>query len=308
MKIEDIADAAFRAIEKALPSALAPIFKAFDVLAGQFDALKSVVGEIQAKVADGSLRGERGQQGERGEPGDSGADGKDAEPINLRDVIAELSIAPEVKTVLALLAAEAAPEGIARHLAENPPAAGKDGANGRDGADGKSVTLDDIKGLIESQSAQWHLEFERRAQDTLQRAIEKMPIPRDGKDGRDGRDGKDGKNGTNGVDGLAFDTAEGEFDIERGFVVKMVGGGREAEFVLPYMVHRGFWREGLGVKATQSITHDGALWIAKRDNASKPCLENAEDWQLAARKGRDGRDGKDGKAPPGPVKLGDGNA
>ena len=66
----------------------------------------------------------------------------------------------------------------------------------------------------------------------------------------------------------------------------------------------GFWREGMKCFALQAITHDGALWIAKRDTAAKPCLENADDWQLAARKGRDGRDGKDGKPPPGPVKLG----
>jgi hypothetical protein len=114
--------------------------------------------------------------------------------------------------------------------------------------------------------------------------------------------------GQDGKDGLSFDTVTGAYDSERGFVLRLAAGERSTELVLPYMVHRGFWREGMGVKLGQSITHDGALWIAKRDTAAKPCLEATQDWQLAARKGRDGRDGKDGRPPPGPVRLGEGNA
>ncbi|MCD9005225.1 hypothetical protein LDO31_03050 [Luteimonas sp. XNQY3] len=109
--------------------------------------------------------------------------------------------------------------------------------------------------------------------------------------------------GEDGKDGLAFDTASGEYDADRGFVIRLAAGDRSSEFVLPYMVHRGFWREGMGTKAAQSVTHDGALWIAKRANASKPCLENADDWILAARKGRDGKDGKSVKVASGPVSL-----
>jgi len=114
--------------------------------------------------------------------------------------------------------------------------------------------------------------------------------------------------GEDGRDGISFETATGEYDAERGFVIKLGAGERRTELVLPYMVHRGFWREGLSTKAGQSITHDGALWIAKRDNASKPCLENEQDWALAARKGRDGKDGKSVRVPAEPVKLGAGNA
>lgn len=114
--------------------------------------------------------------------------------------------------------------------------------------------------------------------------------------------------GEDGRDGISFETATGEYEAERGFVIKLGAGERRTEMVLPYMVHRGFYREGMGMKAGQSITHDGALWIAKRDNASKPCLENEQDWALAARKGRDGKDGKSVRVPAEPVKLGAGNA
>ncbi|UUS13342.1 hypothetical protein NMB32_14620 [Stenotrophomonas sp. CD2] len=116
-----------------------------------------------------------------------------------------------------------------------------------------------------------------------------------------GRDGEDGQHG------LSFETASGDYDSERGFVITLGSGDRRTELVLPYMVHRGFHREGLGMKAGQSVTHDGALWIAKRANASKPCLENTDDWILAARKGRDGRDGRSVRVPAGPVSLGDGD-
>lgn len=117
-----------------------------------------------------------------------------------------------------------------------------------------------------------------------------------------GNNGSDGRNGKDGEHGISFDNVTGEYDAERGFVLTLSQGERKAEFILPYMVHKGFWREGMKVKAAESITHDGALWIAKRDNAAKPCLENADDWQLAARKGRDGVDGKSYRTTE-PVKL-----
>jgi len=114
--------------------------------------------------------------------------------------------------------------------------------------------------------------------------------------------------GEDGRDGLSFETASGEYYAERGFVLTLGAGDRRKEFVLPYMVHRGFHRDGMGMKAGQSVTHDGALWIAKRDNASRPCLENADDWILAARKGRDGKDGKSVRVPTEPVQLGGSHA
>ena len=91
---------------------------------------------------------------------------------------------------------------------------------------------------------------------------------------------------------------------ERGFVLRATRGAVSREFVLPYMKHVGFWSEGKSVKAGESATHDGALWIAKRDTSAKPCLENGEDWILAARKGRDGKDGRNGIDKTAPVRVG----
>lgn len=160
---------------------------------------------------------------------------------------------------------------VAKHLVENPPQAGADGVG--------------LAGAMIDRAGELVITTTKGDAVRLGKVV-----------GEDGRDG------------LSFESASGEYDAERGFVISLGAGERRTELVLPYMVHRGFWREGLGTKAGQSITHDGALWIAKRDNASKPCLENQQDWALAARKGRDGKDGKSVRVPPGPVQLGDSHA
>ncbi|UQA69541.1 hypothetical protein K1516_16610 [Stenotrophomonas maltophilia] len=179
-------------------------------------------------------------------------DGQDAEPVTEQQIAAA----------------------VAKHLTENPPKAGSDGADG--------------VGLAGAM---------------IDRAGELVITTTKGEAIRLGK-----VVGDDGQDGLSFDTAAGEYEAERGFVITLGAGDRRKEFVLPYMVHRGFWREGMGVKAGESTTHDGALWIAKRSNASKPCLENDQDWILGARKGRDGKDGKSIRVPAEPVKLGGSHA
>lgn len=229
---------------------------------------------------------------------------------------------------------------VAEYMADNPPPRGEKGADGKDGRDGKDgVDGVGMAGAMIDRSGELIVTTSDGQAIRLG-----LVVGVDGKDGKDGRDGAagrdgvdgvgvvgamidrggeltvttsngnelklgpvvggDGKDGRDGKDGLSFETATGEYLPERGFVIRLAASDRSAEFVLPYMVHRGFWREGLGVKAGESITHDGALWIAKRANASKPCLENCDDWQLAARKGRDGKDGRSVSVPQSPVQLG----
>ncbi|MBS0339802.1 MAG: collagen-like protein, partial [Proteobacteria bacterium] len=55
---------------------------------------------------------------------------------------------------------------------------GEKGEPGDPGRDGKSVSLDDMAPLIESMHAKWALEWERRAQDTLSKAVDSIPAPR----------------------------------------------------------------------------------------------------------------------------------
>ena len=223
-------------------------------------------------------------------PGPKGEDGKDAPVISAADLVAELVKSEALAPLIDLMVADA----VAKHFEANPVRDGRDGERGPQGekgeagergADGKDGTgLADA--LIDRDGALVLTMTDGRAK-TLGVVV--------------GRDGADGKNGRDGID---FDKCVGHFDAERGYVLTLSAGDTSVEHVLPYMRHGGFWSEGKGAKAGESWTHDGALWIAKRDNGSKPCLENREDWILAARKGRDGKDGRNGIDRTAPVKVG----
>lgn len=55
----------------------------------------------------------------------------------------------------------------------------------KDGNDGKSVTVDDIRPILEAETAKALLDLERRAHTVLHAAVDKIQVPKDGKDGRD---------------------------------------------------------------------------------------------------------------------------
>lgn len=251
-----------------------------------------------------------------------GDPGKDADPVDLDSladaVVAKLLASDRIETLVELATAKA----VGDYFAANPVQHGKDA----DPAAIESAVALAVKAIPAPKNG---TDAPPVTDDQVSAAVTKYFAVNPVKDGSDGVGlagamidrtgslivtttkgeainlgkvvGEDGKHG------LSFESVSGEYDAERGFVVQLSAGERRSEFVLPYMVHRGFWREGLGAKAGQSITHDGALWIAKRDNAIKPCLENKEDWILAARKGRDGIDGKVIKMAPEPVRLGGAN-
>jgi hypothetical protein len=235
-----------------------------------------------------TLEGRQPERGERGDPG------RDAEPVNIDAVVdavvAKLLDSDRLATLFDLAVAKA----VSDHFEANPVRDGRDGDRGPQGekgeagergADGKDgIGLADA--LIDRDGALVLTMTDGRAKGLG------VVVGRDGADGKDGRDGFD------------FEKCAGHFDAERGYVLTFSGGDASVEHVLPYMRHGGFWSDGRGAKAGESWTHDGALWIAKRDNGSKPCLENKEDWILAARKGRDGKDGTNGIDRTAPVKVG----
>lgn len=192
-----------------------------------------------------------------GVDGKDGQDGKDAPPVDDDAVVA---------AVLAKVPA---------------PAAGKDGEPGKDGQDGKSFTVDDAKALLEPEIARWALDFERRAQDVLQRSIDRIPAPKDGANGTDGRDG---------ADALGFDDLHVEHDGERGFTIKFVSGDRVKafSFAVPVVLDRGYYREGDAFEKGDGVTFGGSYWIAQTTTRTKPEIGNAE-WRLAVKKGRDAK-------------------
>lgn len=284
---KDIQRAILRACARFIAKSIAPITK-------RIEAIEKAAGDYVRKGDVDSMREtlERRLESLAREPGPKGEDGKDAEPVEVSAVVRELLATEDLTPILDLIVAgavakhfEANPvqngrdgkdaepvtedriaEAVAKHLAANPPAKG---ADGKDGAAGIGLS-----GAMIGRDGELVVTLSNGEQKALGPVV--------------GRDGKDGS------DGLSFEDFTGEYVAERGFVLRAARGAVEREFVLPYMVHRGFWSDGKPAKAGESMTHDGALWIAKRDTKAKPCIENGEDWILAARKGRDGKDGRNG--------------
>lgn len=197
---------------------------------------------------------------------------------------------------------------------------GTDGNHGRDGQDGKDgrdavVSYDDILKAVEETHerlvAKHILDLERRGMDAIQRAIDKLPVPKDGKDGlngKDGRDaidGKDGKDGLNGKDGVGVESLTREYDPASHEIVERWAAGsitKELRYPAGGLRPGGYWKEGTKALSGQAWTKDGVLWIAIRDTSDVPS-RNSADWFIGARKGKDGIDGRNGKDAPGPVKL-----
>lgn len=217
----------------------------------------------------------------------------------------------------------------------------KDGENGQDG---RSVTLDEVRVLVETAVEG----IRDQAEQSVSAAIKALPLPKDGKDGADGLKGDpgekgadgiglagamidrggelqvtltngtvkslgvvvgtNGSNGKDGQDGIGLDAFEVDYLEETHEVrIKAACAGRTKELRYPAGGLRpaGYWRDGTKAKACEAWVHDGSLWIATKNTSAKP-QSAGDDWVIAARKGRDGESiVKTIQAgPPAPIKLG----
>jgi hypothetical protein len=200
--------------------------------------------------------------------------------IDVSDVVKELLASGEIKQLVGLE--------VASYLTENPPPPGrdgKDGDKGDPGEPGKSVTLDDVSVFLEAAVAKHVLDFERRASEKLDRAIERIPAPKDGRDGVD-------------LTELSLD-----YDGERTVTVK----GRTGTVTkrVPVPLWRGYWSPGVVAEKGDILTHNGTAYIAIVDNPKcEPGVGKYDhEWKVFARKGRDGKDGRNGIDKTKPVDL-----
>jgi hypothetical protein len=138
--------------------------------------------------------------------------------------------------------------------------------------DGTSVSLDDVRGLIEQKAAEWQLDFEKRAHETLQKAVDRMPQPKDGRDGKDGI----------GVDSFTAEIKGRMLHIK----MQAADGIHERVMRLPIPMYKDVWKDGQYEK-DDMVTWGGSMWIALRDTKSKPGQYG--DWKLIVKKGRDGK-------------------
>jgi hypothetical protein len=158
---------------------------------------------------------------------------------------------------------------------------GLHGKDGRDGIDGKSVTVEQVREMFldmyQVHQAQWALDFERRAQDVLQRSIDRIEKPRDGKDGKDGRDGLGVEDFTLSIDGRDVTAT-----IKRGDFVK------SHTVRIPALLDRGVFKEIADYQRGDGVTWGGSFWIAQKD-APEGKPGSGPDWRLAVKAGRDAR-------------------
>lgn len=137
-------------------------------------------------------------------------------------------------------------------------------------------TAEQVALAMEGMFSKWALDFERKADGVLQRAVDKMPVPKDGKDGRDALDIED-------FDiSLADDGRTVTLSLKRGDDVV------EKSVKLATILDRGVYSEDATYEKGDAVSYGGSLWISQKDAPEgKPGV--GEDWRLAAKRGRDGK-------------------
>lgn len=142
--------------------------------------------------------------------------------------------------------------------------------------DGKSITLEDVEPMVRAMQAEWALDFERRAVEMQQRALERIVQPKDGKDGRDGLEIED------------FDLSIS--DDGRTLTVSLKRGETvvEKSVRLPIPQDAGIYKDGQKYDKGDGVTFGGSWWIAQVDSPKgKP--GTSSEWRLAVRRGKDAR-------------------
>lgn len=151
------------------------------------------------------------------------------------------------------------------------------GDKGEDGKDGVSPTAEDVAKALEHKFAEWALGFERKADDKLEKAIDKLKQPENGKDGRDAIELKD------------FDIELSEDGRTIKMYLKTDSETIERSLKIPTMIDRGVYRDSNTYEKGDAVTYAGSLFIAQSDDPKgKP--ETSSDWRLAVKRGRDGRE------------------
>jgi hypothetical protein len=130
-----------------------------------------------------------------------------------------------------------------------------------------------VRPILDAAAARWELEVERRAADVLQRAIDAMPRPKDGKDG------------------LGFDDLMFQHDGARTATLRFVRGDqvKEFQFRIPALIDCGVWRTGASYEHGDGVTYASSYWISQKDGNTGTPGDDSKSWRLAVKKGRDAK-------------------
>jgi integrin beta 3 len=277
--------------------------------------MASVKSYVEARLVKSERSGPAGERGERGDPG------RDAAPVDIAAIVAEVlrQMPPAINGVDGRdgkdgrdgidgtngrdgidgkrgLDGVAGPQGERGESIQGPQ--GERGLPGEsirgiDGAPGKDAVLPDIEPIVqrvfEAGFAKWAIDIERRAHDLFQRAIDKMPLPKDGRDGFSLEDFVVADDGAGNIT-LAF--KRGELS-------------REHTVSIPWPDHYGVWREGEAYRYANNVTWAGSVWRCIVPSTTQKPGKGSTDWRLIVKCGEDGRpgfNGKDGeRGPQGPA-------
>lgn len=256
------------------------------------DVMPHIKSLVVAEIADLPIHenGKDGKDGVDGKDGLNGQDGKDAvvDYDKLTKSVAESLQSSEylVKSIVDVIPkSENGKDGVDgksitiddvkpmvdEFLKSIPiPQNGKDGI---DGKDGQSVTIEQVKELVENVTTKWQLEFERRAYDIIEKAVDKFPKP---------------VKGDKGEDGFGIDSFE---QIDARTVKAVYKRGDEVieqTFKFPAVIDKGVYVKGTKHEQGDGVTFGGSYWIAQKDTDKAPM--DGDDWRLAVKRGKDGKD------------------
>lgn len=133
-----------------------------------------------------------------------------------------------------------------------------------------------ITTAVESRIDKWALEFERRAQDTLQRAIERIPIPKDGLPGRDA---------------FPLESVQIELVDEGKTLAITMGNGKDTvtrKIPFPGIRWRGYFKDGETYMYGDTLQSRGSSFMAIA-TTTEPPNEGNKAWILLVKAGRDGK-------------------
>lgn len=141
----------------------------------------------------------------------------------------------------------------------------------------KGPSVDEVAATFERRFSDLTLSWERQARDTLEKAADRMPKPKDGRDA---------------LPLESFDLALGEDG--RTVTVKMQAGDvvLEKSVKIASVIDRGVFSAEKGYEQGDGTTYGGCYWIAQKD-APDGVPGGSADWRLAVKKGRDGKDLRD---------------
>ncbi|MGU2118669.1 hypothetical protein ACSEN8_03515 [Pseudomonas aeruginosa] len=141
----------------------------------------------------------------------------------------------------------------------------------------KGPSVDEFAATFERRFSDLTLSWERQARDTLEKAADRMPKPKDGRDA---------------LPLESFDLALGEDG--RTVTVKMQAGETviEKSVKIASVMDRGVYSAEKSYEQGDGTTYGGCYWIAQKD-APEGVPGGSADWRLAVKKGRDGKDLRD---------------